>query len=79
MKILKKLVELTIRAAVVTGISIPFAKQMIVAAYKEREYWAIGGEWLVILMAAGALWVLSGYIIKRRKAHNDRRKESEEP
>ncbi len=79
MKILKKLLELTIRAAAVTIISIPSAKLMIAAAYEERGYWAIGGEWMAILMTIGALWALSGYIIKRRKARNDRQEKSEEP
>lgn len=32
---------------------------LIPAAYAERGYWAIGGEWLcVVLLWVAALWVL---------------------
>lgn len=37
---------------------------LIETAASERHYFAIGGEWLLIIAIAVGAWLLSGYIIK---------------
>lgn len=65
MKVIEKVTELMLRAAAVGAITTPIAIAMIEAAYAERGYSAIGGEWLVIIVVAAALWKLSGYIARK--------------
>lgn len=76
-KIIEKILELMIRAALVTAVTFPFAKALIKAAYAERGYSAVGGEWLSIIIIATALWKLSSYIISDQKSR-ERQEESEE-
>jgi heme exporter protein D len=44
--------------------AIPINLLMIYGAYLQRGYWAVGGEWLFILISIG---VLVGLVIERRK------------
>ncbi len=78
-KLLEKLLELIFRTASVTMITIPTASALIDAAYAERGYSAIGGEWLMIIVIAGALWGLSGQVIKHLTNDPDQQKGSEKP
>lgn len=79
MKIFKKLLSLIFRAAVVAAIIIPTASALIDAAYAERGYSAIGGEWLLIIVIAGAVWGLSGQAIKYLTADPDQQEGSGKP
>ncbi len=78
-KLLEKLLELIFRAAAVTIVTVPAASALIDAAYRERGYSAIGGEWLLIIVIAGALWGLSGQVIKHFAADQDQQKGSGKP
>ena len=78
-KLLEKVLEWIFRAAVVTIITMPTASALIDAAYAERGYSAIGGEWLLIIVIAGSLWVLSGQVVKRLTTDPDQQKGSEKP
>lgn len=41
-------------AALIGALAVP-------AAYAERGYWAIGGEWLLVLLSfVSALWLMGG-------------------
>lgn len=75
-KLLEKLLELIFRLAAVTIVTIPAASALIDAAYAERGYSAIGGEWLLIIVIAGSLWAVSGLIIKRLTTDPDQQKGS---
>lgn len=76
-KLLEKLLELIFRAATVTMFIVPTASVLIDAAYAERGYSAIGGEWLMIIIIAGALWGLSGQVIKHLTVDSDQQEGSE--
>lgn len=83
MKILKKLLEklliLIFKIAVVISVITPVADALIDAAYAERGYSAIGGEWLLIIIIAGAVWRLSGQTIKYFMTNSDRQKGDGKP
>lgn len=63
-KILDKLITALIRLASSALTAVFAAPILIEAAARERHYFAIGGEWLLIIAIAAGAWVLSGYIIK---------------
>lgn len=63
-KLLDKLVIVLLRLASSALTAALTAPVLIEAAAKERQYFAIGGEWLLIIAIAVGAWVLSGYIIK---------------
>ncbi|MCX4349967.1 MAG: hypothetical protein OSJ76_09385 [Alphaproteobacteria bacterium] len=83
MKILKKLLEklliLIFKIAVVISVITPVADALIDAAYAERGYSAIGGEWLLIIIITGAVWRLSGQTIKYFMTNSDRQKGDGKP
>lgn len=83
MKILKKLLEklliLIFKIAVVISVITPVADALIDAAYAERGYSAIGGEWLLIIIITGAAWRLSGQTIKYFMTNSDRQKGDGKP
>lgn len=83
MKILKKLLEklliLIFKIAVVISVITPVADALIDAAYAERGYSAIGGEWLLIIIITGAVWRLSGQTIKYFVTNSDRQKGDGKP
>lgn len=78
-KIISKALELFIRAAIAISATVPFAKVLTDAAFRERGYSAIGGEWILISVIWAALWTLSGFIVspepeskkKARKPHRE--------
>lgn len=78
-KLLEKLLELIFRAAAVTIVTVPAASALIDAAYAERGYSAIGGEWLLIIIITGAVWRLSGQTIKYFMTNSDRQKGDGKP
>ena len=63
-KMLDKLITVLLRLAASALMSAFTAPILIEAATRERHYFAIGGEWLLIIAIAAGAWVLSGYIIK---------------
>ncbi len=68
-KILDSLITILLRltsAALVTALTAP---ALIEAAARERQYFAIGGEWLLIIVIAIGGWIASGYIIKEAEKH----------
>ena len=78
-KVIHKLLELLFRAAAVTLIMIPIAEALIAAAYAERGYSAVGGEWLAIIAMAAALWYLSRNALEHITSDPSQQEESEEP
>ena len=63
-KLLDKLITALLRLASSALTAALTAPILIEAAARERQYYAIGGEWLLIIVIAAGAWVLSGYIIK---------------
>ena len=63
-KFLDKLVTVLLRLASAALTVMLTAPILIEAAARERHYFAIGGEWLLIVAIAVGAWVFSGYIIK---------------
>lgn len=52
--------RLIITAPIVTACT----RELKIAAYRERGYNAVGGEWLAIGLIAAAVWALTGYIAR---------------
>ncbi len=79
-KTISKMLELLIRAAITISVTVPFAKVLTDAAFRERGYSAVGGEWILISMIWAALWTLSGFIIspesEKKKARKPHREDS---
>lgn len=63
-KFLDKLITALLRLASSALTAALTAPVLIEAAARERHYFAIGGEWLLIIAIAAGAWVFSGYIIK---------------
>lgn len=63
-KILDKLITVLLRLAS-SALTVTLTGPILLeAAARERNYFAIGGEWLLIIAIAAGAWVFSGYIIK---------------
>lgn len=60
----KSLVLATLAAR--TIITLPIAatlhRELTTAAFRERGYSAMGGEWILIIGLSAVVWVLTGYI-----------------
>ncbi len=81
-KIISKVLELLVRAAIAISATVPFAKVLTDAAFRERGYSAIGGEWILISVIWAALWTLSDFMVspesesKKKKARKPHRENS---
>lgn len=59
-----KLITVLLRPASSALTAALVAPILIEAAARERNCFAIGGEWLIIIAITAGAWALSGYIIK---------------
>lgn len=76
-KAVQALAELIFELSVTMFVTIPAKDTLVEAAYNERGYNAIGGEWLAIILIAGAVFYLTRHCVNwilRGGADDDRNK-----
>ncbi len=76
-KAVQALAELIFELSVTMLVAIPTKDALVEAAYRERGYSAVGGEWLAIILIAGVTFYLTRLCVNwilRGGADDDRNK-----